>query len=77
MPFRASAPAQNLGSYRTSSWPTAGGSGPAMQSQPTVAPGQNGGGYGTSQWHPTVLWMGGFIIAELVVFHVLSRALKI
>lgn len=79
MGFRASAPAQNLGSYRNTSWPTAGGSGPAMQSQPTVAPGQNGGGGAASlsAWHPTTLWMAGFVVVELAIFHVLSRTLKI
>lgn len=77
MGFRAQAPAQNLGSYRNTSWPTAGGSGPAMQSQPTVAPGQNGNSMSLGAWHPTTLWMIGFVVVELAAFHFLSRTLKI
>jgi hypothetical protein len=77
MGFRASAPAQNLGSYRAGGWPTIGGSGPPMQSQTTVAPGQNGGTGTASTWHPTIVWMLGFVAAELVGFHLLSRVLNI
>jgi hypothetical protein len=28
------------------------------------------------QWEPSVLYLLGFIIVEMVVFHVLSRVLK-
>ena len=77
MGFRAAAPAQNLGSYRNTSWPTSGGSGPAMQSQPTVAPGQNGNSMSMGNWHPTALFMIGLVFVELIAFHVLSRKLKI
>lgn len=76
MGFRATAPAQNLGYYRASDWPTVGGSGPAMQASPTVSPGMNGAG-NTSSWHPTVAWMMGFVVAELIVFHLLSHVLNI
>jgi hypothetical protein len=78
MPFRASAPAANLGYYRASEWPTSGGSGPAMQSNPTVAPGMNGGPtVGNTAWHPTIAWLLGFVVVELVAFHALSRVLNI
>jgi hypothetical protein len=77
MGFRASAPAQNLGYFRASGWPTGGGSGPAMQAAPTASPGQNGGITSAGSWHPTVLWMVGFVIVEMVAFHALSRVLKI
>lgn len=75
MGFRT-APAQNLGYYRASDWPTTGGSGPAMPTSPTVSPGQTGASM-ASGWHPTVLWMLGFVVAELVVFHTLGRFLNI
>lgn len=75
--FRAGAPAANLGYFRSTDWPTSGGSGPAMPSTITTAPGQNGGPGALSSWHPTVLWMLGFVVAELVAFHLLGRVLKI
>lgn len=76
MPAFRSAPAANLGYFRGSDWPTSGGSGPAMATTTTTSPGQNGGP-ALGGWHPTVLWMLGFVVAELVAFHVLSRVLKI
>lgn len=35
-------------------------------------------GYGSSStWHPTIAWMLGFVIAELVLYHILSHFLNI
>jgi hypothetical protein len=82
MGFRVGAPAPNLGYNRTTDWPVAGGQGGkttnagggltgmlSLKSQAT--PGSPG------NWHPTVLWMLGFVIAELVLFGYLSRHLKL
>lgn len=76
MGFRT-APAGQLGYFRASDWPTEKGAGPAMQSDPTVSPGINGGSSLVSGWHPTVLWMLGFVVTELIVFHLLSRFMNI
>lgn len=77
MPFRATtAPAQNLGYFRATDWPSVEGAGPVLAGGPTPPPGQNGGA-SLSDWHPTVKWMLGFVVAELVAFHLLSRFLKI
>lgn len=74
--FRQSAPASNLGYFRASDWPTSQGAGPMPSNGYTVSPGQNGGGV-MSQWHPTVAWMLGFVVVELIAFHVLSRMLNL
>lgn len=76
MGFRVTAPASNLGYNRVGDWPATGGSGPAMQQSPSVSLGQFGG-QSASQWHPTVVWMLGFIVVELIAFHALSRVLNI
>lgn len=75
MGFRT-APAQNTGYYRASDWPTSKGSGPMPSSGPTVSPGQNGAA-SAAGWHPTVLWMLGFVIVELVAFNLLAKYLNI
>ncbi|HJP74921.1 MAG TPA: hypothetical protein VJ914_11665 [Pseudonocardiaceae bacterium] len=31
----------------------------------------------TGGWHPTVLWMLGFVVGEMIAFHLLSRVLNI
>ncbi len=84
MGFRVSgsAPAGDSGYNRIGDWPTAGGT-PGMstnQAKPaggfmsglssTITPGQ-------SQWHPTVAWMLGFVVAEMIAFHLLSRYMNI
>jgi hypothetical protein len=80
MGFRTSAPAPNLGYNRTTDWPSTGGlqAAPAMGGggmfanlKGQAAPGAPG------TWHPTVLWMAGFVVVEMVVFGALSRYLKI
>ena len=67
--FRASAPAQNMGYNRVGDWPTNNGSGPM--------PVNSSGSSALGQWHPTVVWMLGFVVVELVVFHALSRVMNI
>jgi hypothetical protein len=78
MGFRVSAPAQNTGYNRTTDWPSGGGTpggGKAMAAK--------GGffsqtiGTGTGQWHPTILWMMGFVVVELIAFHMLSKFLNL
>ena len=35
-------------------------------------------GFGNSStWHPTVAWMLGFVVAEMVLYHILSHYLNI
>lgn len=76
MGFRAEAPASNLGYNRVGDWPTSKGAGPAMPMSPQASPGQTGG-MSIGDWHPTVMWMLGFVIVELVAFHLLSSILNI
>ena len=56
----------------------AGGSGSGMGSQPGGSAGlsQGLGSMGPGNWHPTVLYMLGLIVAEMVVFGVIGRMLK-
>lgn len=85
MGFRASAPAPNLGYNRNSDWPNVGLAGAARVDGLTVGVGggvnlktNNGGtATGSGQWHPTVMYMLGFVVVELVVFHLLSRYMNI
>jgi hypothetical protein len=37
---------------------------------------QGQGGMGPGGWHPTVLYLGVFILAEMVVFAFISKLLK-
>lgn len=76
MGFRANAPASNLGYFRATDWPVNGGSGNPVRSGPTTAPGMNGAAT-SGAWHPTIVWLLGFIVAELVVFHALSKFLRL
>lgn len=81
MGFRVAAPAPNQGYNRTTDWPqsaaaggsstSAGGGLAAMFGLKNQVPGSPG------SWHPTVLWMFGLVIAEMVAFAVLSRHLKL
>lgn len=83
MGFRVSSPDPTAGYNRATDWPTSGGAGQSSG---------YGAGMGFSQlanqtintdpgttigWHPTVLWMLGFVVAEMVAFHLLSRVLNI
>jgi len=43
--------------------------GVGMQSQGTV-------NIGSTSWHPTVLYLFGLLIAEMVIFGVIGRVLK-
>lgn len=78
MGFRVSAPAQNTGYNRSTDWPAAGGSpggkGMAKSSGFLSAPIV---GTGDGQWHPTVVWMMGFVVVELIAFHLLSKFLNL
>jgi len=76
MGFRAQAPAQNLGYNRVGDWPASKGAGPMPKMSPSVSPGQTGG-MSMGDWHPTVMWMVGFVLLELVAFHFLSGLLNI
>lgn len=89
MGFRTSAPAPNSGYNRTTDWPTRGGVAASAQASangvsarggvaamfsvktPTATPGSPGA------WHPTVAWMFGFVVVELVLFGMLSRYLNL
>ena len=63
-----SMPASNNGYNRTTDWPTGG----------AMALNTNASGGTTAQaWHPTVKWMAGFVIVELILFHLLSRFLNL
>ena len=62
-----STPASNTGYNRTTDWPTGG----AMALNTNATTGT------TAAWHPTVKWMAGFVIAELILFHLLSRFLNL
>lgn len=83
MGFRIATPDPTAGYNRATDWPTSGGAGSSSG---------YGAGMGFSQfanqtintdqstaggWHPTVLWMLGFVVAEMVAFHLLSRVLNI
>jgi hypothetical protein len=71
-------PSAHAGYWRGAfDWPEIGGAGPQMPSlnipglSSTATPGMAG------NWHPTVLWMLGFVVAELFAFHFLSKHLNI
>lgn len=77
MGFRVSAPAPDTGYNRTTDWPSSGGGAPSTGGGPlsgffssTVSP-------TAGTWHPTIKWLLGFVLAELIVFHLLARHLKI
>lgn len=72
MGFRVSTPAPNAGYNRTTDWPAKGGAGmpPGMGLTSQIVP-------SASDWHPTVLWMLGFVVAEMIAFHLLSGFLNL
>lgn len=86
MPFgTVSAPPSNTGYNRRSDWPVVGGIGVKVDGltagmgggvnlASTIAPNASAS---TSQWHPTIKWMLGFVIAELIVFHMASKFLNL
>jgi hypothetical protein len=78
MGFRAAAPAPDMGYNRTTDWPSAGapGASPApaggsMFGLKNKVPGAPGA------WHPTVLWLVGLVLVEMLAFHTLNRHLKL
>jgi hypothetical protein len=76
MGVRASLPNQSMGYWRGA--PLAGGSGSGM-GQADAGAGVLNQGFGAptaGNWHPTVLYMVGLLIAEMIVFGVLGRVLK-
>lgn len=87
MGFRVSAPAPNAGYNRTTDWPVGGGVAATATIDGVSAKGGVGAMFklstpigapaGTSTWHPTIAWMLGFILVELVAFHALSRFLNL
>lgn len=72
-------PAQGLGYTRGSDF-QAGGSGSGMgeMAQGTSQLGQGLGSVGgmAGDWEPSVLFIFGLVIAEMIFFHILSRVLK-
>ena len=71
-----SAPTASFGYYRGAPQymggaQAGGGSGPSMAGANEFAQGQ--GPTGTTAWSPTILYMFALIIAEMVVFGILSR----
>jgi hypothetical protein len=74
--FRASAPAQDTGYYRTSDWQSTNGSGPQV-STPVNNSFLNSTVQPTGTWHPTVVWLIGFVVVELVAYHVLSSTIGV
>lgn len=77
MGFRVSMPAPDAGYNRTSDWPASGGSGKGIGMGIKSTLSSSIGTNTASQWHPTVAWMMGFVVLELVAFHMLSRFLNL
>lgn len=77
---RAAAPASHLGYTRTSTMSYTGGTGSGYgpMAQGTAAPSQGTGPLAgmASGWEPSVLYLIGVVIAELILFHLLGRVLK-
>jgi hypothetical protein len=48
------------------------GQGGTVAGQSTFAQGQ-GAAQGMKQWHPTIIYLIALTIAEMVIFHILSR----
>ena len=86
MGFRTGAPAPDLGYNRTTDWPVAGsiagsarldgisakgGIAAMLNLKGSATPGAPG------TWHPTVVWMLGFVVVELIAFNLLSKYLNI
>jgi hypothetical protein len=71
-----SSPTSSYGYYRGA--PMAGGqgsgAGPSMQGTSAFSAGQ-GPAAGPGGWHPTVIYMGGLILLEMVVFAFISKKL--
>lgn len=77
MGFRTQAPDPTAGYNRTTDWPSAGGgtttsSGGLMSGFLGTTVGGN-----SSTWHPTIKWLMGFVLVELIAFHLLVRHLKL
>jgi hypothetical protein len=77
MGFRVNAPASDTGYNRTSDWPAAGGAGKGMGMGLKSTLSSTIGTNSASQWHPTVAWMLGFVVVEMIAFHFLSRFLNL
>ncbi len=78
MGFRVNAPAPQTGYNRSTDWPVGGGSqkGGQMGSNKTFFSTTIGTNT-DKQWHPTIAWMLGFVVVELIAFHMLSRFMNI
>lgn len=83
MGFRVATPDPTTGYNRATDWPTAGGAGTASGygastmgfgsiTNSTIDVDTSAGG-----WHPTVLWMLGFVVVEMIAFHILSHVMNI
>lgn len=77
MGYRVSAPAPNEGYNRTTDWPVAGGAGGKATGMGLSSTLSSTIGTSNTQWHPTVAWMLGFVVAEMIAFHALSRFLNL
>jgi hypothetical protein len=74
---RSSLPQQGIGYTRGSDFIAGGsGSGMGMASQGTASLGQGLSSLGGGSWEPSVLYLIGLMIGEMVVFHVLGRVLS-
>lgn len=76
---RAAYPASDQGYTRGTDFLYGGsGSGGGTMAQGTAARSQGIGSVGNlaADWEPSILWLFGLIVAELVAVHILSRVLK-
>jgi hypothetical protein len=74
------APTSSFGYYRGSPQvmggaQSGGGQGPAMAGQNTFAQGQGPTGSGQTSWSPTIMYLIGLVVLEMVVFGIIARKL--
>lgn len=77
MQSRATFPNTSFGVWRGSDFAAGGtGSGMGQSNQGVGMLSQGVGGAMTSAWEPTVFYLLGLVVAEMVLFHILGRVLK-
>lgn len=77
MQSRATFPNSSFGVWRGSDFAAGGtGSGMGQANQGTGMLSQGIGGSMTSGWEPTIPYLLGLIVVEMVLFHILGRILK-
>lgn len=77
MGFRVNAPAPQGGYNRSTDWPVGGSQGGGQMGSNKTFFSTTIGTDNNKQWHPTIAWMLGFVVIELIVFHFLSRFMNI